>query len=406
MKKLLSLLLAVLMLITMCACGEKTPAANDATEPKINTTATDADIAQLEALYKDRIAYHGDMHNHSDSGGRSDGKTPLKLWPTVVLEPKEIDFAVIVDHKQTSHMRLPEWDVTKYVGGSEAATTILDDHLDQGGMHYNMIFNDWEALEELLRENEEYNLRDDEENPGNNTFKYAKFSGDRFREIVAQIREKGGFFVQVHPLFSSYIKSNNPLDYWYGDYTGFEIYTSTSHDYFPDHEAMQKAYKTWVDMLNLGKIVYATCGSDDHRDSSAHSLSTFYASEQHADAFLELMRKGDFSAGPVGIRMAMGDVVTGGQTAFTGKRLVISVGDWHPQAINQPHNKKSEFRLDIYNEKGLVTSIDLAGTETQYFAIDAENCQYYRAEVYDVTNGYWLSVGNPIWNTEATATTE
>jgi len=159
-------------------------------------------------------------------------------------------------------------------------------------------------------------------------------------------------------------------------------------------------------MLNLGKIVFATCGSDDHRDSSAHSLATFYSSQQHADAFLELMRKGDFSAGPVGIRMAMGDVVTGGQTDFTGKRLVISVGDWHPQAINQPHNKKSEFRLDIYNEKGLVTSIDLDGTETQYFAIDAENCQYYRAEVYDVTNGYWLSVGNPIWNTEATATTE
>ena len=383
------------MLLGMCACTKKEE--KPAEEPKFTATATDADIALLDSLYKGRTAYFGDMHNHSNSGGRSDGKTPLILWPQIVMEPKLIDFACIVDHKQTSHMRLDEWDETIFVGGSEPATTILDEHLKQGNMHYNMIINDPDKLEEFLLAHEEYNLHEDtERNPGFNTFKYAKFSGERFREVVADLLAIGGFFVQVHPLFSSYLQSDDPLDYWYGDYTGFEIYTSTSHDYTTAHEAMIKAKATWVAMLDAGKIVFATCGSDDHRDSSVYSLSTFYSPQKHSDAYLELMRKGDFTAGPVGIRMAMGDVVTGGQTDFAGKRLVISVADWHPQAID----KDSKYRLDIYNEKGLVGSVDLNGTEPQYFAIDAEDCRYYRAEVYDVTNDYWFSAGNPIWNSK------
>jgi len=75
---------------------------------------------------------------------------------------------------------------------------------------------------------------------------------------------------------------------------------------------------------------------------------------------------------------------------------VISVADWHPQA----RKKDSQYRLDIYNEKGLIGSVDLNGTEPAYFALDAEDCRYYRAEVYDVTNDYWYAVGNPIWNTK------
>ena len=406
MKRFMSLFLAVLILLGLCACGgEETPA----TEPKFEAVATDADKAVLDGLYEGRKAYFGDMHNHSDSYGRSDGHVKLADWPSQVMEPIQMDFAVLVDHKQSEHMRLEEWDDTLFVGGSEAGTTIVDPKYEQGNMHYNMIFTDPDKLDEYVKSDPRYNYRldldekFDDRHPALKDgrtewycFSYPDFTAELFREHMKLLYELGGFYVQVHPLFNSYIKAQDPLDYWFADYSGFEIYTSGSKDYTTDHEAMIKAKATWVAMLDAGKIVFATSGSDDHRNSSAVSLSALYSAEKHSTAYLALMRKGDFTAGPVGIRMAMGDVCTGGQTDFAGKRLVISVADWHPQA----RQEESQYRLDIYNDKGLVGSVDLNGTEPAYFAIDAEDCRYYRVEVWDVTNNYWFAVGNPIWNSK------
>ena len=87
-------------------------------------------------------------------------------------------------------------------------------------------------------------------------------------------------------------------------------------------------------------------------------------------------------------------MTTGGQTDFTGKRLVICVDEFHPQAIKEDH----QYRLDVYNENGLVFSEEFDSAEAAYFAIEAEDCKYYRADVYDVTEGYIFAVGNPIWN--------
>lgn len=392
MKKFLIALLAVLLVMAcVCACGAEEP---KETEPaKMNVTATDADIALLEGLYKDRVAYHGEMHDHSESGGRSDGHTELKLWASVVLPDVDADFAAIMDHKQTAHMRLPEWKKELYIGGSELATTIKDEHLKNGSMHYNIIHNDPDVIEEILSMYPEYNLRDDEENPGFKTFSYGKFYADKFREVVQTITDKGGLFVQVHPCGASYDKGDNPLDFWYGDYTGFEVLAGWYYKDLKDERNI-KAYNMWVGMLNLGKKVYATAGSDSHRKSLASSLTTLYSAEKHSDAYLDRMRHGDFTAGPVGIRMAMGDVCTGGETAFTGKRLVVSAGDFHSQM------PKGEYEIVVYNEKGEVFREKLDATKTQYFAIDAENCLYYRADVYSVTEEKIVAVGNPIWNTE------
>lgn len=393
MKRFLSLILAVLMLLSLCACGNGEQSGGT-TEAIGTYAASEADISQLEALYGDRTHFQGDLHNHSNSGGRSDGKVELRLWPALVMEPKEMDFAVIADHKQSSHMRLPEWDVSRYIGGTEAATTILDDHLDQGSMHYNIIFNDPDVLDQFLKDNPEYKFGPDSQNPGQNTFIYAKFDSTRFREIVQDILDRGGFFTHVHPNYDSYLKSDDPLDYWYGDYTGYEVMTGTSKGYNLSHDKNLAAYNTWVALLNLDKIVFATFGSDNHRYSDVACFSTIYADVKNNDNLLSYIRKGDFTAGPVGIRMAMGDVTTGGRTDFAGKRLVISVGDFHPQAIKEGH----QYRLDVYNENGLVFSQEFDSAETAYFALNAEDCKYYRADVYDVTEDYIFAVGNPIWN--------
>lgn len=394
MKRTLSMILAMLMCLSLCACGTEQNA-GETTEPTLGMAATAEEIAQLEALYDGRTDYQGDLHNHSNSGGRSDGKVELRLWPALVLEPKEIDFAVIVDHKQSEHMRLPEWDTTKFIGGTEAATTILDEHLTQGSMHYNIIFNDPDELDAFLKANSEYRFGPDSENPGQDTFIYAKFNSDRFREVVQDILDRGGFFTQVHPLYDSYLVSDDPLDYWYGDYTGFEVMTGTSHGYNLSNQNNLEAYDMWVKLLNLDKIVFATFGSDNHRYSDVACLSTIYADIQNNQNLLSYVRKGDFTAGPVGIRMCIGDAVTGSETDFTGKRLIIAVDDFHPQAIKSTH----QYRLDVYNENGLVFSQEFDHNEAAYFAIDTENCKYYRADVYDVTEDYIFAVGNPIWNT-------
>jgi hypothetical protein len=87
MKRFLSLILAVILVLGMCACAQKQEVQE--TTAKVTYTATDADIALLEGLYEGRTPFHGDLHNHSNSGGRSDGKVELRIWPTVVMEPKE-----------------------------------------------------------------------------------------------------------------------------------------------------------------------------------------------------------------------------------------------------------------------------------------------------------------------------
>jgi hypothetical protein len=392
MRKVLTLLLVLLLglalLLGLGACGGE----------KVETgVATAEDIALLDSLYNGRQPYHGDMHDHSDSGGRSDGHWPLSMWPSL-LEDKDMDFAAIVDHKQVAHMKLPEWDDTIFIGGTEAQTTLKDANLVGSVLHYNLLFTDISALESLLKENKEYGYRNDSDNPGQKTFYYAHFTIERMREIASQVQGKGGFFVHVHPKFKSYLNSNNPLDYWYADYSGIEVITGTGNghsEYDLRHPENKAAYDLWVELLNLGKIVYATAGSDSHSLSGISTISTIYSAEQKAQNFLQHIRSGDFTAGPAGIRMAIGDATTGGHTNFEGKRLVISVGDFHSKAVKSGN----KYRVDIYNENGLVYSQEIDQTQTNYIAIDVDaNSKYYRANVYDVTKDYIFAVGNPIWN--------
>ena len=383
MKKVWSLLLRAPLLLGVCACGAGQ-----------RETSNEKEIAQLEELYKGRKKYQGDLHNHSDSGGRSDGKVPLTLWPSFVMSKLDMDFAVIVDHRQVNHMRLPGWDPTRFIGGTEPATRILDEHLVKGSMHYNMVFTDPAALENVLMAFPEYDYRPDPSNPGMNTFDYAKFYSPRFREVAQKVWDEGGFFCHVHPKHEGYMISDDPLDFYFGEHTGIEVMTGDSRYYDMHFEGNRKGYQLWVDLLNLDKRVYATFGSDDHRISSANCLSTIYSEAKHAMSFVKYLRSGDFTAGPVGIRMAMGDVTVGGETEFAGKRLAISVGDFHAKAVKPDH----KYRLDVFNENDLVYSQEIDHTKNTYVVLDAENCKYYRANVYDVTDDCIFAVGNPIWN--------
>ena len=101
--------------------------------------ATEKDIQKLNSLYGGRRVFFGDLHNHSNSGGTSDGKCELSVWRKEMAE-LGLDFAAILDHRQVRHMYLPEWEDGVFIGGTEPGTAISDFKGEKNGMHYNMLF--------------------------------------------------------------------------------------------------------------------------------------------------------------------------------------------------------------------------------------------------------------------------
>lgn len=391
MRKITCGLLVIFMLFTLSACntqesGETTLSTTETTLPKIDATATDGDIAQLEAQYQGRIAYHGELHDHANTGGTSDGKHTLEEWKENLKE-KDMDFADIADHKQLAHMYLPEWDSDLFIGGSEAATILWE--LDgNNSLHYNMMFSDPEDMRTVLMK---YLTKFKFEN-GNN-FNYVGFSREELRGLAKDILDNNGFFVHVHPKGDEYLVSDDPLDYWFGDETGLEVLCGAFGNMSAKEN--QKAYELWLELLAMGKRIFATSGSDSHRLSNTVSLATIYSEKKDSGAYLDHVRQGDLTAGPVGIRMSVGDTITGGKGSFAGNRLVVSVGDFHSQEYKMTH----VYRVDVFDDQGLVFSQELKGSDTEYFAIDADNtAKFYRAVVVDVTDDYIFAVGNPIWN--------
>ena len=398
MKKVVSLFLAMVMAFGLFACEKgssqvqtETTAApavetTQATQPALDVAATAEDVAFLEAMYEGRQVHHGEMHDHANTGGTSDGHKTLPDW-TAFMSALDMDFATIVDHKQSLHMYLPEWDQNLFIGGSEAMTLVQGlENASYNKMHYNMIFTDPADLEAIVTEFQEFLYIDGH-------FSYPTLEKERMMELVQAIRDKGGMFVHVHPKSPDYIVSEEPLDYWFGDETGLEVFYGYS-GYAPAQSSTQKNYELWTDLLALGKRVWATAGSDQHNTANTNALTTVYTKEANAQAYLERFRQGDFVCGPVGIRMAIGDATMGGVTSFAGKRVVFSVGDFHSTA----YNSAQTYRVDLLDDQGVVFSQEFDPTQTQYFAVDAQDVAFYRVEIHNVTTGLIHAIGNPIWN--------
>jgi len=353
------------------------------------------DVLKLNGLYAGLQPYYGELHDHADTGGTSDGKYPLSLWKTE-LEKLDMDFAAIVDHRQSLHMYLEDWDNAIFIGGSEAATRIKD----RPGvfLHYNMIFADPAGLEAVVSAFPEFNYRQWTEEDragcgGQWHFDYPAFSAERFSEVCEAVYANGGFVSLVHPKADGYIESENPADAYFREGTAIEVFY-TYHRSLSSW-IIQKNYKLWTDMLKAGYKVYASAGNDEHAMPSDKAVSVIYADERSADAWVEQMRNGTFAPGGVGIRSAVGDTIMGGTTAFAGKRFTFSVGDFHSSLYNPDHT----YCVKVLDQNGVVFSEEISCTETAYFAFDANNdSNYYYIEVYDVNTNTLVAIGNPIWN--------
>lgn len=344
--------------------------------------ANENDIIQLENLYLGRTPFYGELHDHSASGGTSDGKCPLSHW-LGAMDALKMDFAAILDHKQVRHMYLPEWKDGTFIGGTEPGAHLTTGKAERNSLHYNMLFEGPAQTEELLSRFPEYEF----EGGAEGHFKYPKFSRERFTELINTVKELGGFFVHPHP--KQVMVSDDPLDYWFADETGIEVFYSRMDSKYTDDN-----YKLWCDLLRCGKRVWATAGCDDHACASDNALTTVYAEEKSNKSYLSHFRVGDLVCGPVGIRMCVGDTLMGGKCNFEGKRLVFSVGDFH-KCVKLPYHN---YRVDIIADDEVVESHEINCTQTSYFAIDAQDKNFYRVEVFDTTRNMRIAISNPIWN--------
>lgn len=363
--------------------------------------AENTDIENLLAVYGDREVRYGEMHDHTNTGPKADGYHSVAEWKAM-MEQIGMDFTTIVDHRQSVHMYDSAWDDSMFIGGSEPSAYIKGWDADNRNMHYNMIFANAADLETLIQAFEGFEYAAAEDGNGGTWVTDVP----TFAELQAQaemVRELGGFFVAVHPKYDNYIRSNDPLDYYFGEYTGIEITTGTGGNMaFKDNE---EAYQLWLDLLEMGKKVYATAGSDFHKLPNASALTTLYGSERDAQAYIDLFRSGDFAPGWVGLRMTMGDATMGGTTSFDGQRLVFSVGDTYDVQINDGYSDSYCYQPDhtysvqLYDDGGLLMESVINPSEMNYFAIDADaDAKFYRIVVWDLTENTRVAVGNPIWN--------
>lgn len=344
---------------------------------------TEKDILHLAGLYAGRKAYFGDLHNHGASTERSDGTRPQSHWKGA-MEALKIDFVALLDHGQVEHMYLPDWEDGVFMGGTEPGTHLTDSKAEKPSLHYNMLFENAKPLEELLDAFPEFKFT----GGVSGRFCYPKFTVERFGELVDFVMSHGGFFVHPHP--KQVMVSDDPLDYLFREYTALEVF------YGDMRNGHTKAnYQLWLDLLALDKKVYATGGNDNHACAADTALTCIYAEEKKNASYLAHLREGDMACGSVGVRMCIGDTKMGGTCAFEGQRLVLSVADFHRSVKNPEH----EYRVDIYDDQGLVCSEPVSLDRPNYYAFNVnKDRKFYRAEVVDVNLNLRLALGNPIWN--------
>lgn len=337
---------------------------------------------RLEKLYAGRRVWHGELHDHSASGGTSDGKYPLSDWRARMRKLK-MDFAAILDHRQVRHMYLPEWEDGLFIAGTEPGTRIDDSRAEEKSMHYNILLPDRDELAKLLEAFPEYQFTGGIEGH----FVYPSFTRERFGQLIDDIKARGGFFVHPHP--RQVMRAEDPCEYWFRDETGIEVLYNDAQS-----PHTRENYELWTQLLSAGKRVWACAGGDLHAEANVGALTTIYASEKSSRGFLAYLRKGDFTCGPVGIRMCVGDTLAGGQCAFSGQELIVCVGDFHESAIQKGHT----YRADILDDTGVVYTAPISCTEKTYFSIATQDAAFYRVEVFDETENLRIAVGNPIWN--------
>ena len=342
----------------------------------------DADFAPLDALYAGRAPYHGDFHVHTNSGGTSDGRTPLGEF-VEQLKSLEMDFAAVVDHRQMRHFFLPEWDETMLICGTEPSTRLKGRSSHGAKMDYTMIFPDKDGLARVMEAFPEFEYTGGTEGH----YIYASHTPERLMELGEFIWNMGGLMTHAHP--KQLMVSRNPMDYYFGEHVPLETVHGNPAGY-----GTKQNRDLWVALLQQGKRVRTHGSSDTHKAAMNAAQTTVYAPRHHSKDIFEQVRKGDCTAGAVGIQMAIDGCVMGGSTAYRpGQTLLIRVADPHPVAVT----KDTVWCLKVYTDKGLACAREFDGTFPFTLALPVKDRSYYRAELINESDDEIIAISNPIW---------
>ena len=339
------------------------------------------DLSILDKLYADTQVYHGDAHTHTDSGGTSDGKTPLKEFIRQ-LKTLDMDFAAVVDHRQMRHFFLPEWDETMLICGSEPSVLLAEKEGPFASLHYNMLFPDKTGLAKVLKAFPEFEYTGGTEG----TFRYPRFTRQRFEELGAYVYALGGLMAHAHP--KQQMICADPLEYYFGDNVALETVHGEVSGY-----ATLKNRELWLKLLSLGKRLRTYGSTDTHACARNDGQTTLYAKHRHSRDFLNTIRAGNCAAGSAGIQMAIDETPMGGETPWKyGQILRIRVGGYH-----KTWQKDAVYRLNIFTDKGLAYACEYTGDAEISLAIPIKKRAFYRAEITNESEGHIAVLGNPIW---------
>lgn len=344
----------------------------------------DAALNELSAMYSGRFACHGDMHTHTNSGGTSDGDTPLGEF-VKQLRALGLDFAAIVDHRQIRHCLLPEWDDTMLICGTEPGTVLVDPSRPMRSckMDYCMLFQHPSDYFRVMEAFPEYNYTGGPD--GHNIS--PRFTPERLSQVSRFIYSLGGLMVHAHP--KQLMASDEPMDYYFGEYMPLE--TILGH---PNSFDTVQNLRVWEALLKLGKRVHTHGDSDTHAEAKNCALTTLYARERKGAEFLRQVRDGDCSAGSVGIQMSICGTRMGSSLPYRdGLILAVRVGDYYRP--NMPDD--TVYCLKVYTEKGLAYASEFDGKAPQTLTIPVQNRMYYRVEITNESDGTIVAISNPIW---------
>ena len=349
------------------------------------------DFERLASAYAGRSVFHGELHDHTNSGGTSDGQVPMADYKREMLE-KHMDFAAILDHRQVRHMYLPEFDRNLFICGTEPGTHITDAKAEKDSLHYNMLFPGTGYVEKFLAMFPQYEFTGDTEGTEGH-FKYPKFTHEEFCKVIDAVMNLEGFFVVPHP--KQIMVADDPLEYYFRDWTGIEVFYEDL-----DSQATIDNYKLYTDLLALGKRLFVCSGGDKHEHPQTGALTTIYSNRQYGDAYIPYLRAGDFTAGNAGIRMILCDdnetVRQGGLCSFEGKRLIATASDLHESVLHEDH----VYRFCVLDDKGVVCEKTFAPADGCCFiSMDVSpDARWYRTELFDQTSDLRIAMGNPVWN--------
>ena len=345
--------------------------------------AAQAALRQLEALYGNRRALHGDMHCHSNSGGTSDGKTPLAEY-IKQIRAHGLDFAAIVDHKQIRHCLLPEWD-DMLICGTEPGMMLNDESrpMRSRKMDYCMLFQHPSDYFRVMEAFPEFGFTGGPD--GHNG--YPSLTSDRTAELSRFIYSLGGLMVHAHP--KQLMASDEPLHYYFGEYMPLETIVGHANSF----DTVQNR-NMWESLLKLGKRVHTHGMSDSHAEAKNCALTTVYAREAKGAAILREVREGDCAAGCIGVKMAISGARMGSHLPYRDSLLLaIELDDYYRPGMKDD----TVYCLKVYTERGLAYASEFDGTQPQKLVIPVQKRSYYRVEVTNESDECFVTIANPIW---------